>query len=40
MKALDETGYEGDRGIAEQESGESLEGLRDLSERMGRIFAG
>ena len=39
MKALRETGYEGTWGIAEQGGGGSPEGLRDLSERMDKIFA-
>ena len=38
MKALDDIGYQG-WGIAEQGGGDSLEGLKDLSERMTRIFA-
>ena len=38
MKALDEIGYES-WGIAEQDGGSSPEGLKDLSERMDRIFA-
>jgi L-ribulose-5-phosphate 3-epimerase len=38
MKALDEIGYDG-WGIAEQGGGNTPEGLRDLSERMDRIFA-
>ncbi len=38
MKALDDIGYSG-WGIAEQPGADSIEGLRDLSERMGRIFA-
>lgn len=38
MKALDAIGYDG-WGIAEQGGGDSLEGLKDLSERMDRIFA-
>jgi hexulose-6-phosphate isomerase len=40
MKALDEVGYEG-WGIAEQpgSQSESAEALKDLSERMGRVFA-
>ncbi|HMJ64163.1 MAG TPA: sugar phosphate isomerase/epimerase family protein [Candidatus Binatia bacterium] len=38
MKALDEIGYDG-WGIAEQRGGNTPEGLKDLSERMGRIFA-
>jgi L-ribulose-5-phosphate 3-epimerase len=37
MKALDEVGYEG-WGIAEQGGGGTPEGLKDLSERMDRIF--
>jgi hexulose-6-phosphate isomerase len=38
MKALDEIGYEG-WGIAEQGGGDTAEGLKNLSERMSRIFA-
>jgi hexulose-6-phosphate isomerase len=38
MKALDEIGYDG-WGIAEQGGGNSPEGLKNLSERMDRIFA-
>jgi L-ribulose-5-phosphate 3-epimerase len=38
MKALDEIGYNG-WGIAEQGGGDTPEGLRDLSERMSKIFA-
>ncbi len=38
MKALDDIGYSG-WGIAEQPGADSPEGLRDLSERMDRIFA-
>jgi L-ribulose-5-phosphate 3-epimerase len=38
MKALDEVGYDG-WGIAEQGGGNTPEGLRDLAERMDRIFA-
>jgi hexulose-6-phosphate isomerase len=38
MKALDEVGYKG-WGIAEQRGGDSLEGLKKLSEDMDRIFA-
>ena len=38
MKALDEIGYDG-WGIAEQGGGGSPEGLRDLSDRMTKIFA-
>lgn len=38
MKALDEMGYSG-WGIAEQGGGGTPEGLRDLSERMDKIFA-
>jgi len=37
MKALDDIGYHG-WGIAEQSGGDSAEGLRDLAERMSRIF--
>ena len=39
MKALDEVGYEGGWGIAEQPGGGSLDGLKDLSSRMDKIFA-
>src|SRR6267378_5098526 len=38
MKALDEIGYNG-WGIAEQGGGDSPEGLKDLSDRMDKIFA-
>jgi hexulose-6-phosphate isomerase len=38
MKALDEIGYDG-WGIAEQGGGSSPEGLKDLSDRMTKIFA-
>ena len=38
MKALDEVGYSG-WGIAEQGGGGSLEGLKDLAQRMDKIFA-
>lgn len=38
MKALDEIGYDG-WGIAEQPGGGDLTGLKNLSERMDRIFA-
>lgn len=38
MKALDKIGYTG-WGIAEQPGGNSPEGLKDLAERMDRIFA-
>jgi L-ribulose-5-phosphate 3-epimerase len=38
MKALDDIGYNG-WGIAEQGGGDSPEGLRDLSQRMTKIFA-
>jgi hexulose-6-phosphate isomerase len=38
MKALDEIGYDG-WGISEQGGGGTLEGLKDLSQRMTRIFA-
>ncbi len=38
MKALDDIGYHG-WGIAEQGGGDSLEGLKDLSVRMTKIFA-
>ncbi len=39
MAALDEIGYEGVWGIAEQGGGDSPEGLGDLSSRMDKIFA-
>ncbi len=39
MKALDDTGYAGGWGIAEQSGGGSPEGLKDLSSRMDKIFA-
>ena len=38
MKALDGVGYTG-WGIAEQGGGDSLEGLKDLAQRMDKIFA-
>lgn len=38
MKALDEIGYSG-WGIAEQGGGDSPEGLKDLADRMDKIFA-
>ena len=38
MKALDDVGYHG-WGIAEQGGADSPEGLRDISERMSKIFA-
>ena len=38
LKALDEIGYHG-WGIAEQGGGDSPEGLKDLSQRMSRVFA-
>ena len=38
MKALDDIGYHG-WGIAEQGGGDTPEGLKDISERMTRIFA-
>jgi hypothetical protein len=38
MKALDDIGYRG-WGIAEQGGGSSPEGLKNLAERMDRIFA-
>jgi L-ribulose-5-phosphate 3-epimerase len=38
MKALDEIGYQG-WGIAEQPGADSPEGLKDLSDRMTKIFA-
>jgi hexulose-6-phosphate isomerase len=40
IKALNETGYTGEWGIAEQGGGATREGLKDLSSRMDRIFAG
>ena len=39
MKALGEVGYAGSWGIAEQGGGSSPEGLKDLSDRMDKIFA-
>lgn len=39
MQALDEVGYAGGWGIAEQGGGDSKDGLRDLATRMDRIFA-
>lgn len=39
MAALDAVGYQGVWGIAEQGGGDSLEGLKDLSARMDKIFA-
>jgi L-ribulose-5-phosphate 3-epimerase len=39
MAALDQVGYEGAWGIAEQGGGDSPEGLKDLSMRMDKIFA-
>jgi len=39
MKALDEIGYEGGWGIAEQGQPKTLEDLKDLSTRMDKIFA-
>jgi hexulose-6-phosphate isomerase len=39
MKALDEVGYDGVWGIAEQGGGNSPEGLKDLSTRIDKIFA-
>jgi L-ribulose-5-phosphate 3-epimerase len=38
MKALDEIGYNG-WGIAEQDSPNTLEALKDISQRMSKIFA-
>jgi hypothetical protein len=38
MRALDDIGYDG-WGIAEQRGGDTLEGLKDLSQRMDKIFA-
>ncbi len=39
MKALDEVGYDGVWGIAEQGGGGSPEGLKDLADRMDKMFA-
>src|SRR6266404_4034509 len=39
MKALDNIGYTG-WGIAEQSGGDSLDGLKDISQRMSKIFYG
>ncbi len=39
MKALDDIAYDG-WAIAEQDGPDSLEALKDLSQRMTRIFAG
>jgi L-ribulose-5-phosphate 3-epimerase len=39
MAALDEVGYAGTWGIAEQGGGNSVEGLKDLADRMDQIFA-
>jgi L-ribulose-5-phosphate 3-epimerase len=39
MKAIDEVGYDGVWGIAEQGGGGSLEGLKDLANRMDKMFA-
>ena len=39
MKALDDIGYEGVWGIAEQGGGGSPEGLKDLATRMDKMFA-
>ena len=39
MKALDEVGYDGVWAIAEQGGGNSPEGLKDLSDRMDKMFA-
>lgn len=39
MKALDEIGYAGVWGIAEQGGGGSAEGLKDLATRMDKMFA-
>ena len=39
MKAIDEVGYEGVWGIAEQGGGDSAEGLKDLATRMDKMFA-
>lgn len=39
MKALDDIGYQGVWGIAEQGGGGTPEGLKDLSERIDKIFA-
>jgi hexulose-6-phosphate isomerase len=38
MKALRESGYTGEWGIAEQGGGRTAEGLKDLSTRMDKIF--
>ncbi|MEY2410646.1 MAG: L-ribulose-5-phosphate 3-epimerase [Verrucomicrobiota bacterium] len=40
IKALAEAGYPGTWGIAEQPGGGTLDGLKDLSSRMDKIFAG
>jgi hexulose-6-phosphate isomerase len=39
MKALHETGYQGGWGIAEQPGADSPAGLKDLADRMDKIFA-
>jgi L-ribulose-5-phosphate 3-epimerase len=39
MAALDEVGYDGIWGIAEQGGGDTAEGLKDLADRMDKIFA-
>ena len=39
MKALQEVGYDGVWGIAEQGGGDSADGLKDLSVRMDKMFA-
>ena len=39
MKALDDAGYDGVWGIAEQGGGGTAEGLKDLAQRMDKIFA-
>ena len=39
MKAIEDIGYEGVWGIAEQGGGDSAEGLKDLTTRMDKMFA-
>ena len=39
MKAIDDIGYDGVWGIAEQGGGDSAEGLKDLTTRMDKMFA-
>jgi hexulose-6-phosphate isomerase len=39
MKAIDDVGYDGVWGIAEQGGGDSAEGLKDLATRMDKMFA-